>query len=122
MPTDDAIRRLSTAQREALLAHIDVRVAVVSSDRRIVHTRRSLMSMGLLRGCPTGSIRPVETALTEEGRRAACLILADYADALMRTGFFDMANDASPAAVVERLRAGGAGRLSPAKPTPSLQQ
>lgn len=81
------IRRLSIAQREELVRHVggaqQFIIAARATDGRIA-TTRSLIEFKLLRG--DDRHRPRFTYLTNLGREAAAIILAEYADALVEAG------------------------------------
>src|SRR5579863_25172 len=101
-PVSDAeIRRLSAAQRNLLIDHIDGPVDVSLINRWDKSARRGLISTRLLEGHPRGSIRPRQTTLTERGREALGMVLGDYADALVRAGLLEQQN---PLAVLRRLK------------------
>ncbi len=90
MATDGSVRRLSVAQREMLVEHVDRHVPVDNRPGpRIVQVRTWLVTSGLLKGYPAGAPRPTHTALTDEGRAAVGFILGQYADTLMRTGLLE---------------------------------
>jgi hypothetical protein len=102
--SDGEIRRLTKSQRDFLIDHIDGEVAVVLANNHCISTvRTSLLKAGLLKGSPPNSQRPRATLLTERGRMAVGLVLADYADALVRAGVLDQ--QLTPLAVLRSLKA-----------------
>lgn len=78
--------QLSLLQRDMLIEHLDTTVSVQRHfDPYRNKIRRQLVDAGLLqldRPC-----FPNYTSLTDRGRERLCAILADYADALARSGF-----------------------------------
>lgn len=100
MPTSEhVVSKLTSMQRAMLIDHIDGHLRVVAVE--LMNVRRTLLAAKLLRGHPQFSIRPRETALTEEGRRVVGMILGQYADALVRAGLLDQQN---PIEMLRRLR------------------
>lgn len=86
---DATIRRLSAAQREMLMAHVDgwAPIVVVSGKVSSRKTRRALIDLGLLflvRGRGAINRRPRKTKITDEGRRVLGIILGDQADQIAR--------------------------------------
>lgn len=76
---------LSRTQREFLIGNIDKPRIIVAENAEIL-TRESLRKKNLIYYLPRGvHHRPTHTLLTELGREVVCLILAEYAEALMRT-------------------------------------
>lgn len=96
MPVTDAlVRKLSNAQREHLLQHVDGPVPIIRRDARVDKsylTGPALHQLGLVIGTPYRSMRPSHTILTESGRDAVAKILANYADALVTAGALDREN------------------------------
>lgn len=115
--SDGDIRALRTGQREMLLRHVNRPVEVNIHDHPQI--RISLLAKGLLRGYPTDAARPRHTVLTEHGRYAACLILGDYADALVAAGFLDFPLGERPLAMLQRWKA-ERSQMNPAK-SPNLK-
>lgn len=100
-PLSDAeVRRLSSAQRDLLITHIDGDVAVTIGHGTAA--RQALMRSGLLYPTVPGARRPRFTRLTERGRRAVGMILGDCADALVKAGLLEQAN---PLQVLQQLKA-----------------
>jgi hypothetical protein len=93
------ISRLSHAQRQLLIDHIDGEVAIMGDSK----TRRSLLKFGLLKPLPPNSPRPRYTALTVLGRHALSIILSQYAETLVRAGYLER-----PIDVLARLHQTGA--------------
>lgn len=90
MLPDHVIRKFTSAQRDMLIDHIDGAVEVFAT--HLVQARLSLLRHKLLRPHPAGAIRPRQTTLTEEGRRAVGLILGDCADVLVRAGIMEQSS------------------------------
>lgn len=104
--TEVSVRRLSVLQREMLIDHIDCIVPIDRRDTRSDHagvTRNWLIANKFLKCHPTSTYRPTGTSLTEDGRAAVCIILGDYADALVRAGLLEL-DDESPLEVLRRMR------------------
>lgn len=99
MLSEHTIMNLSPAQHSMLIAHIDGPVEVFVINHLV---RRALLTRRLLRGHPSGSIRPRKTILTEEGRRVVGVILGCYADALVNAGLLEQPN---PLQVLRQLQA-----------------
>jgi hypothetical protein len=82
--------------RDILIAHMEGKhvpfdAPIRSAQRRLT---RILLTRGFLR--PTGTMEePGETEITERGRDALSALLGDYADALFRAGYGDLAHDRS---------------------------
>lgn len=83
---------MSRDQREMLLLHMDGPVPFVRSKEPKLNYRRialSLVARGWLRFQPTfealrSATRPPATVMTDDGRRALCRLLGEYADVLDR--------------------------------------
>jgi hypothetical protein len=102
---DGEIRRLTKAQRDLLIDHVDGEVPVILANNHYISTiRNSLMKMGLLKSSTPHTNWPRATLLTERGRLALSMVLADYADALVRAGLFPEPLNAL--AVLRSLKAG----------------
>ena len=90
MSAGDIVRQLPKPQRDSLVANIDGPLPVkIGPDSA---TRASLLSKGLLRYVITNrhlSSRPHCTTMTEKGREVLATMLAEYAEALVRTGCLD---------------------------------
>lgn len=100
MLSDAAALRLSSAQRDMLIAHIDGDVGIIRSFQAVA--RKALLARGLLRTPSCHTARPAFTRLTDAGRQAVAVILGDYADALVRAGMLEQ----SPLSVLQRLKSG----------------
>src|SRR5882672_1877613 len=83
-------KEFTAPQRDMLIDHIDGALEV--STTRLVQVRRSLLARKLIRPYPPGATRPRRTVLTEEGRNAACRILGECADALVRAGLMQQSD------------------------------
>lgn len=85
------VRRLSVVQREVLIEHVAGAKAVVVSKQgdEGYSTVLKLISLQLVRG--DHHHRPRFTMLTEAGREAAAMVLAEYADALVAAGCLEPA-------------------------------
>lgn len=103
----EIVKRLTVHQREALVAHVPGPVPV---DRRCpsseAQARRKstkvLMDRELVRG-DSNDDHPKQTRLTESGREAAAIVLAGYAEALVKAGCLEaMPVSLSPTASDER--------------------
>jgi hypothetical protein len=101
MISPQRIRLLTAAQRVLLIRHIDWPVEVLTSGSQLAQSRKILMILGLIRPHPFGAVRPRYTVMTEEGRRAVCIILGDYADALIGAGLLEQED---PVAALRRLQ------------------
>lgn len=95
------VASLSFAQCEYLLFHVDHAVAVQRSNFK---TLPSLLRLGLIQSDVPNCPRPRYTILTDFGRQAVCMLLANYADALVRAGCLD-AEPLSTLAILQRLKA-----------------
>lgn len=78
-------RNIARASRDLLIEHIDGQRPFVSKGSPRLTTLRSCLTRGWIRFDDPG--RPKNTVITEAGRRALALALADWADALVRAGF-----------------------------------
>lgn len=107
-------QRLSPAQRDLLVEHIDRAVGVYRSNASMVHVATSLIRLGLLRP-EVPSLRPKYTVLTDLGRGTVANLLATYADALVRAGC--MQERETPLQILRRLRVARSGRGAVAKCT-----
>jgi hypothetical protein len=115
--TSALLSTLSNSQRDLLLLHIDRAVDVRRDGGAKVHATLSLIRLGLIQGDVPGS-RPKRTVLTEGGRFAVCLLLARYADALVRARCQDLRESLTPLAILRRMKEigqeiGGPGRKRP---------
>lgn len=77
--------RLSQAQREYLVDHIDG-ARPITAESVDAATRRALLHQELIYVIPCGSQRPVKTALTDLGRATLGAFLGMEADRLRRAG------------------------------------
>jgi hypothetical protein len=115
--SNSEIRSLSEAKRRILIEHIDGPVPMNRENIYRIHTINSLMGAGLLRNALSGPApalgRPRALVLTEDGRWAVSLLLADYAEALVRAGCLD-AEPLTPLMILQRLKA----IRKPAVPSP----
>jgi hypothetical protein len=104
--TDAFVRKVSIAQRQILIEHIDGAVPVVRGDQCRTQTTNALLANGLLRDashCGVGSSRPRETLLTERGRETVARVLAEYADALSKV--MELADaEIRPLQMLQRLK------------------
>lgn len=95
----DVAAGLSNAQRALLIEHVDggafvpAPISVRLMARR--QTTESLQRLGLLR--LDGYKSPKSTSVTDDGRMVMALVLAEYADALMRAGYVVREAVAAPA-------------------------
>jgi hypothetical protein len=117
--SDTAIRNLSVAQRDYLIRHVAIGRVPVNTGGPTAGPRISLSGHGLIRGFPLTADRPRHTELTEHGRYAACLLLGDYADALVLAGFLELPPDERPLATLQRMKA-ERSQMNPAK-SPNLK-
>jgi hypothetical protein len=109
------VERLSTNQRALLISHIDGPFEMAEADLHMMRTRQALLKSGLLRGAPFGSIRPRQTELTERGRQAVAIILAEAADNLIRAGLLEQENPGAAMRRLQTMRRGGhTNRAQPA--------
>lgn len=111
-----AVRCLSISQREMLIAHIDVPVDIDVSEYANFPVRRSLFKMKLLQPHPIGAIRPRQTALTTAGRHAVAVILADYADALVRAGLLEQEQPMRALQALQGMKLAGFADNPPPRP------
>lgn len=81
--------RMPKAQRDLLIAHIDGPQPLTIGHESMV--RNALLARDLLRFNDRTAFRPKTTHLTDTGREVLCIILGDYADALVRAGALDEA-------------------------------
>lgn len=83
--TPSTVGRLSAAQKEYLVDHIDGSRPVRCTKLDIA-TRGALIAKQLIRYKPHLNVtaRPEFTVLTDRGRDVLCAVLADYADKLTR--------------------------------------
>lgn len=117
--SDFAIRKLSVAQRNYLISHVQEGRVPVNTGGPTAAPRIALSGHGLIRGWPRDVDRPRFTELTEHGRYAASLILGDYADALVAAGYLELPFDERPLTVLQRLKA-ERSQMNPAK-SPNLK-
>ncbi|MHB8271994.1 hypothetical protein [Bradyrhizobium sp.] len=114
------VRALSEPKRRILIEHIDGPVPLSRENIFRIHTVNALLAAGLLKNAlqdyssPVG--RPRALVLTESGRHAVSLLLADYADALVRAGCLDAEplTPLTPLMILQRLKA----IRKPAAPSP----
>lgn len=80
--------RLPRVAKDLLLAHIDgprfINVPIVAGTLEV--SRTALLNRKLIR-CDSLNARPTSTVITEDGRHVLAIILADYAEALIRAGY-----------------------------------
>lgn len=80
---------MSKHKRDLLVSHVDgsaeIPVALWGDDRGALRTSTALIAAGLLSPVPAMP-RPRFTRITEDGRMVLALILAEYAEALVRAG------------------------------------
>jgi hypothetical protein len=83
------VAKMPKLQRDSLVAHIEGPQQIVTGMERF--TRQALISRGLLHHDPANMMtsRPSKTALTELGREVVCIILGDYADALVKADMLE---------------------------------
>jgi hypothetical protein len=82
--------------RDILIEHMEGKPIPFDAPMRSVRRRltRILLTRGFLQ--PLGTMEePSETVMTERGHDALCAMLGDYADALFRAGYGDLAHDRS---------------------------
>jgi hypothetical protein len=120
MPSKTFVHNLSTAQRDLLIRHIDRAVDVVICDQP--RSREALLKTGLLKPeLPGPQPKPRRTVLTEKGRRAVAMILAEYAEALVAAGYLEAYQEETPMQVLQRLKAAQCdSQTNPAK-SPNLK-
>lgn len=111
------VRRLSGAQRELLIEHIDQGCPVLPQQ---VITRNALLALELIRSTRPLDRHPRRTVLTERGRMVLAMLLGQYADALVKagyslmpSGFLEGQPDETPMQVLERLKAKPTAKISP---------
>jgi hypothetical protein len=84
-PSNDGIaQKLSAAQKEYLVDHLDGKRAIANRDAHEIRTRGALIARKLIQHKETITSRPTATVLTDKGRDALCAILGEYAEQLMR--------------------------------------
>lgn len=105
MINDNLIKKLSNAQRNLLIQHIDSMVPVERTIGPLRMTFVSLMRLELITG-KGPSIRPRHTVLTMLGREVVATLLSEYAEALIRAGYLDAdrRSDNAPLLMLERLK------------------
>lgn len=110
------IRALSESKRRILIEHIDGPIPISRNNQSRIHTINSLLGLGLLQNESPGPIctRPRALILTEPGRQAVALLLAGYAEDLVRAGCLD-AEPLTPLMILKRLKAARKPAV-PAKP------
>lgn len=95
---EEVARKLTAEARNLLVDHVDgsrfVEVPVVIGER--TRTRQTLLNLRLLKygwlgedgkGKATYNPRPTATYMTDDGRHVLAIVLAEYADALIRAGY-----------------------------------
>lgn len=85
-------RDFKTSMRDALIDHID-EAQPVNLKATNYSTIRAAVDRGFLRYHPQQCLRPTKTVLTEKGREALAIALADWADALTRARDADDSRD-----------------------------
>ncbi len=80
-------RSMPKAQRDLLLRHIDGPQLLAIGPE--TYTRNALVLRNLLRFDNPNNLRPHATLITDLGRETVCIILSDYADALVRAGVLE---------------------------------
>lgn len=100
------VRNLTSAQRNHLLRHIDGARIGVSAGSEFIVTSAALIRMNLVTAMPHNQPRPRYTIMTEAGRHAIAILLADAADSLVRAGVLDAGPpEETPMDVLRRLKA-----------------
>ena len=102
------VRKLSSNQRQMLIEHIDGSVGIVIEHLHL--TRYALVNLGLLR--TTQESRPHSTSLTEKGRMAVTMILADCADMLVQAGILEQGDPLCALKILTEMKQ--AGKFVPA--------
>ena len=102
------VRKLSANQRQMLIEHIDGSVGIVIEHLHL--TRYALVNLGLLR--TTQESRPHSTSLTEKGKMAVAMILADCADMLVQAGILEQGDPLCALKVLLEMKQ--AGKFVPA--------
>ena len=111
------LQRLTASQRQMLVDHIDGQVGIILDKSNV--TRISLVNLKLLKYSPQNQPKPRFTALTENGRMALCMILADCADTLVQCGILE--TDPHAALLALRKMKNG-GKFVPITKVPSAPQ
>lgn len=82
--------QLSKPQRDRLVEHVDgaawIEPGIEADDVARMRSLTSLANLGLIRFPHTASHRPRKSVITEDGRMVLAMVLADYAEALLRAG------------------------------------
>ena len=87
MSPNTMARSMPKAQRDLLIRHINgPRPLAIGPE---IYTRNALVLRNLLRFDNPQNLRPRATLLTDLGRETVCIILGDYADALVRAGVLE---------------------------------
>lgn len=99
--------KISSAQRQYLLRHIDTRVPFNCRSER--GTVLSLLKLKLIRDpSPSKTTFPTSTVLTELGREVVAALLAEYAETLIRAGCLEVdeevAREVRPLDIARRLK------------------
>lgn len=107
MDVSEKVRALSAPGREMLIQHVAGNVPIVRARRsrhiqNLGRARLTLIRLGLIAKVP-GLPRPKATTITAEGREAAAILLAGYADALVLAGWLE--EEERPLAILRRLKA-----------------
>ncbi len=87
MSAREIVNKMSKPLRDSLTAHANGPQPIVVGPES--SSRSALISRGLVRYDLPGNVptrRPHRTALTDLGREVLCVMLGDYADALVRVG------------------------------------
>lgn len=93
MSMREIVNRLSKSQRDHLIEHISGPQPILTGPQ--VHITGALISRNLIRYVHKFNDKhakfPHHTKFTEFGREVVCIILGDYADALVRAGVLEHA-------------------------------
>jgi hypothetical protein len=103
-PSTRSILQMSRPQRDMILLHVAADQPVRAADSKVC--RNALIRRGMLLLLPPGSPRPQYTTLSSLGRYAAAVLLAEYAEVLVRAGVLESDGQGeSPMEVLRRLKA-----------------
>jgi hypothetical protein len=100
------IKALTESKRRILIEHVDGPIPISRNNSSRIHTINALLGLGLLRNESPGPMpaKPRALMLTEAGRWAVSLLLAGYAEDLVRAGCLD-AEPLTPLMILQRLKA-----------------
>ena len=101
MPSQRIANHLTKTQRDCLIEHVHGPQPFHTNVIR--QTKQSLVETRLLRP-PNGenmALRPTELMLSELGREVVCIILGEYADALVACGLTEPLTESQVLAAIE---------------------